>query len=173
MKHPIENIEWLHCSELTANDYNPNVVLNQEMALLKFSLLKQGWVQPILVTADHQIIDGFHRWWLTGNDKDVAAMSGGAVPCAVLELSEAERMLLTIRINRAKGNHVAFKMHELVSTLYNELGVDKATIAAEIGANTHEIDLLLQADVFAAKNIKEHKYSKAWIPVKKLENAKA
>jgi len=169
MKHPIEDIQWRKASELKANDYNPNVVLNQELELLKFSLLKQGWIQPILVSIDNEIIDGYHRWWLSNNDKDVMSMTKGLVPVVYLELNEAQRMCLTIRINRAKGNHVAYKMHEIVYKLHKDYGMTVSEISSEIGANKQEVELLLQEGVFAVKDTKNHKYSKAWKPVQVKE----
>ena len=169
MNHPINNIKWIKPSQLNANDYNPNVVLNQELKLLKLSLLKQGWLQPILIDQDNVIIDGYHRYWLAANDKEVAALADNTVPCAILDLSLSERMLLTIRINRAKGNHVALKMHEIVYALHNDHGVAKEHIAESIGANEQEINLLLQENVFSSKDTKNHKYSKAWIPAKRIE----
>ena len=39
-KHPIENVQRVHVDKLKSNDYNPNVVLNDELNLLKFSLMK-------------------------------------------------------------------------------------------------------------------------------------
>ena len=55
---PINNIEWRKASDLNANDYNPNMVFDQELKLLERSILSTGWVQPILVDADDNIIDG-------------------------------------------------------------------------------------------------------------------
>lgn len=161
---PISHIKWLDVRELNPNDYNPNVVLNQELNLLKFSLLKTGWIQPILVSDKGVIIDGYHRYWLSSNDKDLISRYGYKAPCAVLNIDEAERMLLTIRINRAKGNHVAVKMHELVSKVFHEHGYSIEDIGKSIGASKDEINLLLKEDVFDALDIKNHKYSKAWIP---------
>ena len=30
-EQPISNVQWVDVSKLSANDYNPNVVLNEEM----------------------------------------------------------------------------------------------------------------------------------------------
>jgi len=162
--HPISNIEWIDVNNLNSNDYNPNCVAKPEMKLLELSLLKQGWVQPIICTKDLTIIDGYHRTWLTKNSQAVRDMTGGLVPVSRLDLSEPERMFLTIRMNRAKGNHVAFKMHEVITQLYQTYGVPKEEIAKNIGANLDEVELLLQENVFQAMDIKNHKYSKAWVP---------
>jgi hypothetical protein len=79
-----------------------------------------------------------------------------------MDLSEAERMLLTIRINRAKGNHIAIKMHDIIKTLIDEHNVTVEYIIKSIGATKDEINLLYKDGVFDALNIKEHKYSRAW-----------
>lgn len=165
-KQPIDNIIWLDARTLKANDYNPNVVLNQELKLLEFSLLKNGWIQPILITQDHEIIDGYHRYWLSCNSKELSKVFNHQVPCAVLELNDAERMMLTVRINRAKGNHVAVKMHDLITELHLNKGIPKPEIAQGIGSSIKEVELLLQENVFTKQDIKNHSYSKAWIPKK-------
>lgn len=160
---PISNVQWVDVEKLKANDYNPNVVFSKEMELLKFSILRNGWIQPVLVTQDFVIIDGFHRSTIAKVDKQVQAMSDGKVPVVIMNLTEPERMLLTIRINRAKGSHVALKMSDIIKKLVNEYGVQPEQICKEIGANRDEVDLLMMENVFAAKNINEEtKYSKAW-----------
>jgi hypothetical protein len=71
---------------------------------------------------------------------------------------------LTIRINRAKGTHVAVEMSAIVRELIAEHGVSREMIAAEIGGTKDEVELLAQEGVFAAKDIKNWAYSKAWYP---------
>jgi ParB-like chromosome segregation protein Spo0J len=167
MNHPIENIQWKPVDELFSNDYNPNIVFNQELALLKYSILKTGWIQPILITSENIIIDGFHRTTLVKNDKDVKALTNGLIPCAVMELSEPERIMLTIRINRAKGSHVAFRMSDCIKQLINDHGMSIESVCKGIGANKDEIELLLCNSVFEKKGINEStKYSMAWVPRK-------
>ena len=162
---PISNIQWVDVEKLSANDYNPNVVYTKEIELLKFSILYNGWIQPILVTQDFVIIDGFHRASLAKADKEVKALTGGKVPVVIMQLSEPERMMLTIRINRAKGSHIAIKMADVIKKLVHEYGISIETICKEIGANKDEIDLLLMDNVFKKFNLtKESKYSKAWVP---------
>lgn len=164
MKHPIDNVEWVSVDELVSNDYNPNVVLKQELSLLEFSILKNGWIQPILVTNTGIIIDGFHRFMLAKTSQKVSALTGGKVPVVRMDISEPERMMLTIRINRAKGNHVAIKMHEIIDSLVNKYGLNLNAIAEGIGATKAELQLLLQENVFKALDIPNHKYSYAWYP---------
>ena len=164
---PISNIQWVDVNKLTANDYNPNVVFPKEMELLKLSILKNGWIQPILVTHEYVIIDGFHRASLAKADKKVNALTGGKVPVVIMELNEPERMLLTIRINRAKGSHIAIKMSDLIKKVVNDYGMPIDEICRQIGATKDEVELLLMDDVFKKFDItKETKYSRAWVPNK-------
>jgi ParB-like chromosome segregation protein Spo0J len=161
---PINRIEWRVASTLNANDYNPNVVFTPELKLLERSILKTGWVQPILITQNGTIIDGFHRHRLAQDSAKLKEKYGGKVPCAVMDISDIEAMIVTIRMNRAKGSHVAVRMSEIVRNLVDNMGVLPEELAQDIGATKAEIDLLYQDGVFKMKNIKDYKYSKAWIP---------
>lgn len=164
-EQPISNIQWIDVDLLNANDYNPNVVFNEGMKLLKHSIKVSGWIQPILITQDNVIIDGFHRATLAKQFKDLTV--DGKVPCVVMNLSEPERMLLTIRINRAKGSHIAIKMSDIIHKLVNDYGLPIEQIMNGIGATRDEVELLLLNNVFEAKKINEEtQYSKAWYPKK-------
>lgn len=153
---PIENIEWKDPNTLHANDYNPNVVFTKEMRLLEFSLKKQGWIQPILVTANGTIIDGFHRY-------TISKRNGWLVPCAILDIDDVERRLLTIRINRAKGSHIAIKMSDIVKGLLAD-GVTVEHIAESIGGDKAEVELLSRDNVFEKFSLDGHEYSRSWVP---------
>ncbi|SKX81176.1 ParB-like nuclease domain [Mycobacteroides abscessus subsp. bolletii] len=161
---PIDHIRWVPADTLDANTWNPNRVHLAELRLLERSLLSTGWLQPLLVNPERLIIDGFHRWRLSQDSNPVRKRWRGRVPVAVLHVDRPTAMLMTIRINRAKGTHVAVEMSAIVRELIEEHGIDRATIAAEIGGTKDEVDLLAQEGVFAAKNIKNHAYSNAWYP---------
>lgn len=164
---PIMNIVWREASELKPNNYNPNVVLNTELNKLAENIIRFGWCHPVYVNQDDVIIDGFHRTWLAQNHKALKDAKGTKVPTVVLEMSKAEMIGLTVTTNRAKGVHVAAKMHELVKILFQDEGMSKEDIADLIGTNVEEVEVLLADDVFDKLNIKQHKYSKAWKPAQK------
>lgn len=164
MSDPIEKIEWRDAETLNGNDYNPNMVLTPELKLLAHSIMTNGWIQPVLINAQGIIIDGFHRWRLSQDSPQVRKKYKGKVPCVVLDITEPEAMLLTVRINRAKGVHSAVRMAELVKTLIDHHGLSEQDVAQGIGASKAEIDLLYQEGVFKNKDIKNYKYSNAWIP---------
>jgi hypothetical protein len=80
----------------------------------------------------------------------------GKVPCAVLDVPRDQAMMLTIRMNRAKGTHVAVRMSEIVRELIDVHACDPQEVAIEIGATKDEIDLLYQDGVFKMKNIEAY-----------------
>lgn len=164
MTDPIDAIAWVDGASLRANHWNPNRVHKPELRLLEHSLLTTGWIQPILANPTGLIIDGFHRWRLSQDSKVVRERWAGRVPVATLDVDDATAMAITVRINRAKGSHVAVEMHRLVHDLLTVHGWDREQVAKEIGATLHEVDALAQEGVFAAKGIKQWAYSQAWYP---------
>lgn len=161
---PICQIEWVHVSTLLPNGWNPNVVFRAELKLLETSILRTGWVQPILISRSSLIIDGYHRFILSQKSEALKKVYAGNVPCARLDVNDAEAKMLTVRINRAKGTHVAVRMGELVKQLIDEHGVLREEVAAGIGATLDEVDLLYQNSIFKSRNLADAPYSKAWYP---------
>lgn len=169
-REPIMNVEWQDAQTLRANGWNPNVVFRPELRLLELSILRTGWVQPILINRDLLIIDGFHRWSLSKDSNALKAKYKGQVPCVVMNISDPEAMLLTVRINRAKGSHAAVRMSDLVRTLVDTYGYTAAQIEEGIGAGPGEVQLLLERDVFKSKNLAAAPYSQAWVPRESRHN---
>lgn len=164
MNHPIDNIKWLSVKELDGNNYNPNVVIGPELRLLEHSIITNGWTQPILATLNKEIIDGFHRWQLAGSSKLLLKRDGGIMPCALIDCTRAEGMAMTVRMNRAKGVHVAVRMADLVKELCDDHGWPIEQVAKEIGATVQEANLLYENSLFKTLDLKNYKYSKAWVP---------
>lgn len=173
MNDPLNNIEWLDVNDLKANDYNPNAVFSPELRLLERSILKTGWVQPVLISRDNIIIDGFHRWSLSKDSKKIREKYNRKVPCAILQVDRGEAMVLTVRMNRAKGSHIAVRMSEMIKELIDTHKYDVDDLATELGATKKEIDLLYQDGVFKARNIKNYKYAKAWVPAESTFDGKS
>lgn len=162
---PINNIQWIPVTELQCNDYNPNHVFQQELELIHTSIKRNGWLQPILINQDKTIIDGYHRVTLLKTSKTLYNQTGGKVPCITLNLTKPEQILLTIRINRAKGTHTAYKLHEAITQLHQDYNIPVEVLSKEIGANKEEIQLLLQENIFTQKQYNETTlYNQAWTP---------
>ena len=163
-KEPVEDIQWIDCDSLKANHYNPNRVMNAEMNLIERSILQTGWIQPILINKNNVIIDGFHRWTLSRVSPSLRSKYHGKVPCAILDVTDVEAMVITVRINRAKGTHLAFRMSEYVRELVEKHKIPMDKLAVDIGATFDEVQLLMKSDVFEAKDVQNWAYSEAWFP---------
>lgn len=163
-EQPIANVQWLDPLTLKANDYNPNRVHKPEWKLLEHSILSTGWVQPILTDRELNIIDGFHRWRMSQDSKKVAELTGGLVPVAVLDVDRPTAMVMTIRMNRAKGSHVAVNMSAIAKELVHEHGIAPEVVATEIGGTVDEVNTLLMDNIFELRGIGNWKYSNAWYP---------
>ena len=164
LNDPINNIVWVDANELSANDYNPNIVFSPELKSLERNILAIGWVQPVIASTSKIIIDGFHRTMISRESKKLKEKYNGMVPCVMFDVPRDEAMILTVRMNRAKGSHVAVRMSDMVKELIDDHKWEAGDLAVELGATRKEIDLLYQDGVFKFRNIKNYKYSKAWYP---------
>lgn len=164
-RQPLANIEWIPAGDLHQNSWNPNAVFDQELNLLEESILAMGWIQPIVVNKNLMIIDGFHRWQLSLNSKRLIERDAQEVPCVILDITDREAMMMTVRINRAKGTHVAFRMSELVQTLVEDYGVTPQEMVTKMGMTKTEVQLLLDGSLLKHHKLEKYRYSKAWVPV--------
>jgi ParB-like chromosome segregation protein Spo0J len=161
---PINNVVWRDASELEPNNWNPNLVFNAEIALLERSILVNGWVEPITISPRFLIINGWHRWRLSTDSEKIRKKYKGKLPTVMVDVPENEAMLMTIRLGRARGTQIAQRMADVVKRLVNDHGYDLQQIAIEIGATQSEVGLLYENDLWKERGIKDHVYSKAWVP---------
>jgi len=161
---PLDNVKWVDRALLKPNDYNPNAVAPPEMQLLKMSILETGWTQPIVVDEKFVIIDGFHRYTISG-DAEVFALTGGKVPVVtVVGIDEKHRRIATVRHNRARGKHGVVHMSKIVTELMG-MGMSEAEIMARMGMEDEEVARLATRDGMPVQAYKsEPNYSKAWKP---------
>lgn len=90
------------------------------MELLKQSILTNGWTLPIVVRPDYTIIDGFHRWTVSGQEP-IVSMLEGMVPVVIVEHGErSEDIYGTVTHNRARGTHLLEPMKAIIKELLNE-----------------------------------------------------
>lgn len=135
---PISNVEIVDRTMLKPNGYNPNVVSEQNMELLVRSILSNGWTMPIVVRPDYTIIDGFHRWTVSGREPLLSRL-GGKVPVVIVRHeSEAEDVYGTITHNRARGVHQLGPMQDIVQKLLDS-GKSVSEISKQLGMSREEV----------------------------------
>ena len=135
---PLASLQWVDRSKLHANDYNPNKVSEENLQLLVQSILTNGWTLPIVVRPDYTIIDGFHRWTVSGREPLLSRL-GGKVPVVIVNHdNEADDIYGTITHNRARGTHLLEPMKAIVKRLLDE-GKGIREISKQLGMKPEEI----------------------------------
>lgn len=135
---PLASLQWVDRDRLTANDYNPNKVSEDNLELLTQSILTNGWTLPIVVRKDYTIIDGFHRWTVAGREP-LKSRLGGKVPVVIVDHEdEADDVYGTITHNRARGTHLLEPMKAIVKKLMDE-GKSVQEIGKQLGMRPEEI----------------------------------
>jgi ParB-like chromosome segregation protein Spo0J len=162
---PAYGIKAVPIEKIRANEYNPNKVAPPEMKLLYDSIKADGYTMPIVCYYNSQddmyeIVDGFHRYSIMLQHKDIYEREHGRIPVSVIDKPIAERMASTIRHNRARGSHDVDLMSSIVAELHN-LGRSDAWICKHLGMDADEVLRLKQitglADLF-----KDNEFSRSW-----------
>lgn len=135
---PIENVQVVDRERLRANNYNPNVVSEDNLNLLVQSILVNGWTLPIVVRPDFTIIDGFHRWTVAGREPLLSKLNGKVPVVIVDHADESEDVYGTITHNRARGTHQLEPMKAIVQRLINN-GKTVKEIGKQLGMKPEEV----------------------------------
>lgn len=167
-KSPVYNVISVPVNKIKPNTYNPNAVAPPEMKLLYESIKADGYTMPIVCYYSREndvyiIVDGFHRYRVMLEYKDIYERENGRLPVSVIDKPIDQRMASTIRHNRARGNHNVDLMSNIVKELH-ELGRSDAWISRHLGMDKDEILRLKQITGLAAL-FKDVKFGKAWKPV--------
>lgn len=168
---PVYHVKSVPIEKIIPNTYNPNAVAPPELKLLYDSIKEDGYTMPIVCYYSSKddlyvIVDGFHRYRVMLDHKDIYDRENGRLPVSVIEKPLSQRMASTVRHNRARGSHDVDLMSNIVKELH-DLGRSDAWISAHLGMDKDEILRLKQITGLAAlfRNVK---FSKAWIPEEEL-----
>ena len=172
-KSPVYNIIAVPLEKIEPNDYNPNVVAPPEMRLLYESIKADGYTMPIVCYYDklkdkYIIVDGFHRYRVMKDYKDIYEREEGKIPVTVINNSLDNRMASTIRHNRARGTHEVDLMSNIVKELH-DLGRSDAWISKHLGMDKDEILRLKQITGLTAL-FQDVEFGKSWIPEEEIDN---
>ena len=118
---PLSSLQWVERERLHANDYNPNKVSEDNLQLLTQSILTNGWTLPIVVRPDYTIIDGFHRWTVSGREPLKTKLGGKVENANFPENTSDFNSYITNAVNA--GAEVIFAP---TSTSYAQLIVEQA-----------------------------------------------
>jgi ParB-like chromosome segregation protein Spo0J len=174
MTSPVYSIRKVPIEKIHANAYNPNVVAPPEMKLLYVSIREDGYTMPIVCYYDksndsYEIVDGFHRYLVMKQHKDIYERENGCLPVSVIDKPLSERMASTIRHNRARGEHDVGLMSGIVADLVKS-GMSDAWIMKNIGMDPEEL-LRLKQLTGLQELFKDKDFSKSWVSEKGDKNA--
>ncbi len=171
---PVYRVVRVPIEKIVPNDYNPNHVATPEMKLLYDSILNDGYTMPIVCYYDKDndqyiIVDGFHRWQVCKDYKDIYERENGCLPVSVIDKPLDQRMASTIRHNRARGSHDVDLMSNIIRELH-EIGRSDEWISQHLGMDKDEILRLKQITGLAAL-FKDREFGRSWIVEEEKEIA--
>ena len=162
---PVYNVIPVPLEKIEPNSYNPNSVAPPELELLYDSIREDGYTMPIVCYHDKEqdkyiIVDGFHRYRIMLEHRDIYEREDGMLPVSVIDKSIDCRMASTIRHNRARGSHDVDLMSNIIMELH-ELGRSDAWISKHLGMDRDEILRLKQITGLTAL-FRDVDFGKAW-----------
>lgn len=135
---PVSNVQIVDRDLLKPNDYNPNKVTEENLKLLTQSILTNGWTLPIVCRPDYTIIDGFHRWTVSGREP-LKTQLQGKVPIVIVDHKDHDEDVYgTITHNRARGTHLLEPMKKIVKELIDS-GKSVQEISKQLGMKPEEV----------------------------------
>ena len=120
--------EFRDIDSIFPNEWNPNRQTDRDFELLLRSIEDDGFTQPVIANREGKIIDGEHRW------RAAEALGYSEVPVVVVDMSDEQMRISTIRHNKARGSHDT------------ELEVDILRDLKDMGASDWVKDSLLISD---------------------------
>lgn len=161
---PISSLEWVPIHRISPNSYNPNKMAPPEKKSLRRSLCNHGITSPLIVSPAKEgiytLIDGYHRLSIIKSNKGLRERLENKVPVVVMKLSECDRIVATIRHNRARGKHQIGEISNVIKTL-SQYGWPAAKIMAELGMDSDEV-LRLKQFQGLGELFKNENYSNSW-----------
>lgn len=167
-KSPAYEVIAVPVEKIIPNTYNPNAVAPPEMRLLYDSIKEDGYTMPIVCYYSqaqdaYVIVDGFHRYRIMLEHKDIYKREKGMLPVTVIDKPLSNRMASTIRHNRARGSHDVDLMSNIVKELHT-IGRSDAWISKHMGMSRDEI-LRLKQITGLAELFRDVKFGQAWKPM--------
>jgi len=162
---PVYHIKRIPISKIHPNSYNPNKIAPPELKLLERSIIADGYTMPIVCyydegTDSYEIVDGFHRWLVMKNSEKIAEREGHCLPVSIINSPLENRIVSTIRHNRARGSHSIELMTKIVQQLI-ESGMSDRWIREHIGMEKQELLRLKQLSGLTSL-FKDKEFSKSW-----------
>lgn len=120
-------LQAIKITDIVPNDYNPNVVDDAKMLQLKKSIIRDGYIQPIVVRPHPEmpgifvVVDGEHRWTV------LKELNYDVIECVVVDREEPEAMIETVNMNNLRGSFDNFRLAEVILSLSQRYSEEELT----------------------------------------------
>jgi len=160
------DIKYILARELVIPDWRCTHILRPELLVVSSSLSEWGFIQPIHIRKNtNEVIDGSERVKLTLDVKQIAKKTGGIIPVVEHEIDSLAAMMLHLQLNRGRGMVMAKKMSNAIKKLHLSGKFDAKSFDSMLCMKREEIQLMLDGSLLKTRNIPEHNYARAWVPV--------
>lgn len=148
-------------------DWRATHMLKPDLKLLSQSMIENGWLYPVVVRKDDStIIDGFHRWLVAKNDPEFRKKHGSTtIPIVSVKVDLIDAMVMHVRLNRTRGILLAEYVSYIVNDALKSRKYSEMEMRRLLAMTADELSVLRDGSLLKHRNIAEHEYSKAWVPV--------
>ena len=162
----MSEVKQVSPSELNPASWRATYMLSPDLAVLARSVYKHGILSPIIVRKDGMtIVDGHERHSLALNNPQIRESVGEVVPVSIIDCTEQEAMILHIQMNRGRGSVVSKRLSALVRKLYISKSATEQDLCSAFNMTLDEFEVLLDGTIVKHRAIKDHIYSRAWVPI--------
>jgi hypothetical protein len=159
-------IEIVNIDDLIDFDWTSTHILRPDLLVLANSIGSYGLLSPIVVQrGTNKIIDGSQRVRLIKGNAHLADKFSNGIAITYVDCSEMEAMIIHVQMNRGRGSIVAKKLSRIVRTLSKTGKLDEEGFVSRFCMKFHELELMLDGTLLVHRDIKNHTYSRAWVPV--------
>lgn len=151
---------------LSESPWRATHVLKPDLELLRDSIIEYGILSPIIIRKKkHQIIDGYHRWLVIRSSKELMKRYDGNIEALVFDIDEIDAMVMHLRLNRGRGAIFANNVSTIVKDVCYSGKYDSEELRQLLNMNVMEMDVMLDGTLLKSRKVKDHTYSKAWVPI--------
>lgn len=163
---PSRQMQWITAGSLRPAPWRTTYIIKTDLEVLQRSLEEYGWLQPIVVQQSTGIIiDGNYRWEIASHIDVLSRANKNQVPVILVDCDDVEAMLMHVRLNRGRGVSLAKKVSRIIQQIFIARKYPESHLKRVLAMHSDEIDLMLDGTLLKDKNIKNHKYSSAWVPI--------
>lgn len=160
------DIKYVEFDKLKVPSWKTTFTLRPELLIISGSLFEYGFIQPIHARlSTGEIIDGSERFLLASQVEEISERCENLVPVVYHDVDLIDAMILHVRLNRGISVVNAEKLSKVVKQIINSRKYSTGELRTLLSMGNEELSVLRDGRLLKHRNIKEHNYAKAWVPI--------